>query len=82
MQCWPELKRNAACRRHFIWIVKTAVTFRGGGGDKMDSSVSDYGYGPDERGTEFESRQEERCRIWGSHSGGNEEYYLLGYNAV
>jgi hypothetical protein len=23
-----------------------------------------------------------RCKIWGSHSGGYEEYYLLGYNAV
>jgi hypothetical protein len=23
-----------------------------------------------------------RCRIWGSHSGGYEEFYLLGYNAV
>jgi hypothetical protein len=22
------------------------------------------------------------CKIWGSHSGGYEEYYLLGYNAV
>jgi hypothetical protein len=22
------------------------------------------------------------CRIWGSHSGGYEEYYLVGYNAV
>jgi hypothetical protein len=22
------------------------------------------------------------CRIWGSHSGGYEEYHLLGYNAV
>jgi hypothetical protein len=22
------------------------------------------------------------CGIWGSHSGGYEEFYLLGYNAV
>jgi hypothetical protein len=22
------------------------------------------------------------CKIWGSQSGGYEEYYLLGYNAV
>jgi hypothetical protein len=22
------------------------------------------------------------CRIWGSHSGAYEEFYLLGYNAV
>jgi hypothetical protein len=22
------------------------------------------------------------CKIWGSHSGGYEEYYLLGYYAV
>jgi hypothetical protein len=22
------------------------------------------------------------CRVWGSHGGGHEEYYLLGYNAV
>jgi hypothetical protein len=22
------------------------------------------------------------CRIWDSHSGGYEEYYLVGYNAV
>jgi hypothetical protein len=22
------------------------------------------------------------CRIWGSHGGGYEEFYLLGYNAV
>jgi hypothetical protein len=24
----------------------------------------------------------EVCRIWGSHIGGYEEFYLLGYNAV
>jgi hypothetical protein len=22
------------------------------------------------------------CRIWGSHSGGYEEFYILGYNVV
>jgi hypothetical protein len=22
------------------------------------------------------------CRIWGSHCGGYEDFYLLGYNAV
>jgi hypothetical protein len=22
------------------------------------------------------------CRIWGSHTGGYEEYYVVGYNAV
>jgi hypothetical protein len=28
------------------------------------------------------SRIKVKCRIWGSHSGGYGEFYLLGYNAV
>jgi hypothetical protein len=29
-----------------------------------------------------ENHLDSQCRAWGSHSGGYEEIYLLGYNAV